>query len=142
MKEQQPQEQVLLGIDYGSGNIGLAFGRGGLTSPLRVISGKNDQVAINEICRIAIENRVTKIVFGLPLTLDGKETAGAKKIKRFSRLVSIALKLPVDFVTEYGTTGDSIEEAVRSGIPQKARRLTDHLSAALILKRYYDEVEV
>lgn len=128
---------VIMGIDYGERNIGLAFGINGLVSPLAVISGKNDETAINEISRLAIENKVSKLIIGIPLTYENKETFQAKKIRRFAKLLKIKLKKPVEFINEYRTSEESVTEAIEFDIPKKKRKTIDDLSAALILKKYF-----
>ena len=133
---------MLLGIDYGDANIGLAFGREGLTTPLKVISGKNTQVAIADIVRISFENKINRIIMGLPLTFDGKETPQSIKIRRFAKTLKIYLKKPLNFVNEVSTTEEAVSEMVRTAHPRKSRRHPDHFSASLILKRFYDEQEI
>lgn len=141
MSEARKNEESLLGIDYGSANIGLAFGSVGLVLPLRVVSGKNEASAVTEISRVIVENKIDKVVIGLPLTLNGKDTSVSGNVRRFSKLLKTRVGIPVEFVNEYGTTIGSIEAAVEMGVPQKKRREIDHLSASLILKRYYSERE-
>jgi len=127
---------MVLGIDYGSNNIGLAFGKGEVVAPLTVISGKNDNTAIKEIARYTAENKVRKLVMGLPLTAEGKDTPQARKIRKFGKLLKIKLKLPLEYVNEFATTKESVLMSIQTGMSQKDRRIVDHLSAALILKRY------
>ena len=139
-KKTQETEEVLIGIDYGEKNIGIAFAKNGIVSPTKVISGTRDEVAITEIARFVLENKVTKIIVGLPLTSDGKDTNQSRKVRRFVKLLKIRLKKPVEFVNEFRTTKDSITEAINLGISKKRRSTVDHLSAALILKEYYSKV--
>jgi putative holliday junction resolvase len=133
------KDEILLGVDYGSSRIGLAFGRKGLVEPLKVVSGKNDTVAINEISRVSLENRITKIVVGLPLTYDGKETLQSKEVRRFAKLLKIRLKKPIVFVDEYGSSKESVRSMLGLGVAKKARRTIDHYAAAVILKSYFDQ---
>jgi putative Holliday junction resolvase len=140
-KAADPLKQKLLGIDYGSTNIGLAFGINRLVSPLNTISGKNAGHAISDITRYIIENKVDKVVVGLPLNPDGKETNQSREVRRFSKLLKTRIKKPVEFVNEYRTTKESRTEAVKLGISKKRRQTIDHLSAALILKEYYNKFE-
>jgi putative Holliday junction resolvase len=130
-------EEIVLGIDYGERNIGVAFGRNGLVSPIKTVPGKNLQEALNEICKIVIFNKVTKIILGLPVDHEGKETVQSKKTRQFSKFLKIRLKRPVQFVDEYGTSAESLEESINFDIPQKRRKVIDHYSAAAILKNYY-----
>lgn len=135
-----PYEEKILGIDYGLSNIGLAFGINNLVSPLKVISGRDSNTAISEISRCVIENKVDKIIMGLPISADGKETPMSRKVRRFSKLLKIRIKRPVTFVNEYRTSEESVTEAINLGVSKKKRRSIDHLSAALIIKEYYSKL--
>ena len=75
---------LFLGIDFGKTNIGLAIGRNGLVTPLEILPGKNIENSLNQINRTIIENKVDKIVVGLPLTADGKDTTESLEIRRFA----------------------------------------------------------
>lgn len=136
---QKDKSEILLGIDYGDKNIGIAFGTNEFVNPLKIVNGANTQAAIHEISRFVIENKVDRVIVGLPLTAEGKETAQSLKTRKFVRLLKIIVKKPVDFFNEYGSSKNAWEEAIEMGIPQSGRRNTDHLSAAVILKRYYQE---
>jgi len=132
-----PYEEKILAIDYGRSNIGLAFGINNLVSPLKVLSDKDSYSAISEISRYVLENKVDKILVGLPISADGKETAMSKEVRKFTKFLRIRLKKPVTFVNEYRTSEESVTEAVNLGISKKRRQTVDHLSAALIIKQYY-----
>lgn len=133
-------EEILLGVDYGGKNTGLAFGRAGLASPMRVISSDDENVVISEISRAALENKTTKVIMGLPLDPEGKDTPQSLVVRRFAKLLKIRLKRPVEFVDESDSSQEAVIGAIHSGISKKARRVADHYSAALLLKRYYNEV--
>ncbi len=137
LSKKHEQEQILLGIDFGEANIGLAFGRNELVSPIKTLSAKDMETAINEIVNTAVHNKVSKIIMGLPLSFDKKETSESVKVRRFAKLLKVRIKRPVVLVDEYGTSLESMEESINQGIPQKSRRKIDHMSAALILSSYY-----
>ncbi|MFA6981594.1 MAG: Holliday junction resolvase RuvX [Patescibacteria group bacterium] len=132
------KSEIFLGVDYGSRNIGLAFGRGGLAQPLKIISGKNQASAIEDIVRVVIENGVDKVVVGLPLTADDKETAQSLETRRFAKILKIKLKRPVEFVNEYETSLDASKAMFGMGFSRNRREQHDHFSAALILKSYFE----
>lgn len=138
-KESEQAEEILLGVDYGESNIGLAFGRQGLALPLRVIPAKNVREAIKEISRVALENKVTKLIIGLPLTAENKETSKSQEVREFTKSLNVHLKLPTEFVNELDTSKDAMKGAISTGISQKNRRKIDDISAAIILNRYYEE---
>ena len=130
---------LFLGIDFGKTNIGLAIGRNGLVTPLEIIPGKNIENSLNQISRTIIENKVTKIVVGLPLTADGKDTTESLEIRRFAKLLKVTTKRAVEFQNEYGTSKAALEEAIDLDTPKNKRGTNDHLAAALILKMYFNE---
>lgn len=132
-------EEILLGIDYGDSNTGLAFGRSGLAAPLEAFTSKDPENLIAHIGKLVITNKVTKLIVGLPLDWEGKETVQSLKVRKFVKLLKIRVKRPVEFVSEHGTTKEAIEGAIRSGYSMRGRRENDALSAAVIVKRYYSK---
>ncbi|NMB91734.1 Holliday junction resolvase RuvX [candidate division WWE3 bacterium] len=130
---------TILGVDYGRANIGLALGRNGLVTPLEVISAKNTNNALIRINRVVIENKVELIILGLPLTMEGKDTAESIEIRRFAKILKTNTKRPVETQNEYGSSARAFEEALDLGISEKHRKTNDHLAAAYILRMYYDD---
>ena len=138
-KTVKEKDEILLGIDYGESRIGVAFGRKGLVAPIRIVSGKNVTTAMSEISRIALEHKVTKIVFGLPLNVEGKETPQSLEVRKFANLLKVRLKKPVEFIDEYRTSKDAVKSMIGLGFSRAVRRNHDHFSAAIILKDYFSE---
>lgn len=138
-KKVNNQNTTILCVDFGKTSIGTALGRNGLVAPLEVISGKNMDTALFKINRLIVENKVEKLVVGLPLTLDDKETAQSLETRRFAKILKVTTKRPVDFQNEYETTKAALTEAIDTDVSEKRRRSSDHLAAAFILKRYYNE---
>ena len=130
---------TLLGVDYGKTNIGLAFGRNGLTTPLEIIPAKNIENVLNKINQVVIENKVDLIVLGLPLTADERDTPESLDARKFIKLLKVNTKRPVEIQNEYGSSIQALEEAVDLGVPEKKRRTNDDLAAAYILRLYYSK---
>lgn len=139
MSKKAFSELTIIGIDYGRTNIGVAIGKNGLVSPLRIIPGKNIETAIHELSRLAFENKIDLFVVGLPLSAEDKETKQSLEVRHFVKLLKLRTKKPVEFKNEYGTTTEALKEAISSGINKKDRKTSDHISAALILKSYCEE---
>jgi len=135
---QKNENETLLGIDYGESNIGLAFGKNAFVTPLKVISGKDTNTAIHEISRLVRQNKISKIVVGLPLSAAGKETHESIQVRKFAKLLKIFTKKPVDFYNEHSSSVDALRAAISMGMSRKARGTTDHISAAIILKNYFE----
>lgn len=138
MDKLNPSE-TFLGVDYGESNTGVALGRNGLVSPLRVLSNMDATNVIRELNRTAIENHVTQIVMGLPTTADGRETRESAAVRKFAKLFKIYSKKSVVFQNEFRSSIESMEESLKYGVSQKRRKKIDHFSAALILKRFFEE---
>jgi putative holliday junction resolvase len=134
-------EDILIGIDYGEEHTGIALGRNSLVTPLLTISNNTPEGTIHEIVRYGIENKVVAFVVGLPLQADNKETKQSLKTRHFSKLLKIVSKKPVYFQNEYGTSMEALEEAIDAGASPKKRSRNDHLSAAIILRHYYQSKE-
>ena len=131
--------KTYIGIDYGETNIGVALGKNGLVNPISVLSGKTPQVAINELNKLALNNKVECFVVGIPLTAEGKETKKSLKIRQFSKLLRVYSKKKVVFQDEHHSSMDAQKEILSEGLSKKNRHTIDHYSAALILKRFFDE---
>ena len=129
----------LIGIDYGSSNIGLSLGVNGFVTPLEIVPGRNTEEAIHKIIRIALENKVDRFVVGLPLTAEGKDTKQSLNTRMFAKKLKVLGKKTVDFQDEFGTSKEALNRAIELETPQKKRKTNDHLSASLILRRYYEE---
>lgn len=131
-------EEILLGIDYGEHKVGLAFGRSDVVMPLKIVGAKDRDAALKEIIQVAKTNHVTKLVIGLPLSFDKKENAQSKAVRQFTKLLNHYLKLPFEFIDEYGTSDDAQGYLVLAGATKNRREMDDAIAAALILKRYYN----
>ncbi|KKS31235.1 hypothetical protein A2380_02395 [candidate division WWE3 bacterium RIFOXYB1_FULL_43_24] len=132
-------DKSYLGIDYGATNIGVALGKNGFVTPLKIINGKSQNTAISQLIRVALENKAEAFIMGLPLTPDGKETAQSLKNRKFAKLLKILSKKPVIFINEE----DSTQEALQSMDIQKSTRkrkvFSDDIAAAIILRRFFQE---
>lgn len=127
-----------LGIDYGKKNIGVAFGVDDLAQPLMVVDGKNWDVAIGRVIKIALENKVEKIIIGLPLSGEGKRMQIAFEVERFGKLLESKAKLKVEFFDETATTKEALMGSIEYGLSQKARRKLDAVAAAIMLQHYVE----
>lgn len=132
------KEEMLLGIDYGERNIGVALGRDGFVNPLTIVSGANSMTAVHEITRLALENKINKFIVGIPLSAEGKETKQSLETRKFVKLLKIVAKKPVIFVNETDTSQEANAQKSFYGIGTKRNALSDHVSAAIILKRYFE----
>jgi putative Holliday junction resolvase len=85
----------ILAIDYGEKNFGLAISdsKGIVASPLEVVSitkNRNLQTVIQEIVKIAQENRAKRILVGKPQSFTEEQKKTEEKIENFIELLGKA----------------------------------------------------
>jgi putative holliday junction resolvase len=130
-----------LGIDYGEKRIGLSFGDDiGLASPLPAAVERTKEARLQHIARMIRERRVTALVIGHPLNMDGSSGFKAKEVEQFVKLLETRFGLPVHLVDERLT---SFEAEVR--LKKRGRKVSresgeiDSMAAALILQDFLDQ---
>jgi putative Holliday junction resolvase len=147
-------EQRFLGIDLGERRIGVAVGDPArrVASPLTTISrAKTVAADAVVISRLAAEQRVSTLVVGLPLDMDGGESLQAARTREWAEAVAVATGLPLRYRDER-LTSERAERRIggaargRSGGPPSAaqrnayRGRVDREAAALILQDEFDDV--
>jgi len=121
---------MIIALDLGEKYVGLAVSFDRKIALARASLKK--EMLVDELKRIKKEEKVEKVIIGLPIGLSGKETKQGKKIKREATLLKKKLKLKVDFFDERLTS----VQAKRSGVAEP------HSEAArLILQSYLDRTE-
>jgi putative holliday junction resolvase len=136
----------ILAIDYGQKKIGLAvtdidrimvFGRG-------IMENKNQDLVYKNLLQLIHEEKVEKIVVGLPLQADGNETEQTKRIRLFANNLKKFLHshdslAEIDFVDESFSTFEAQQFMKKLGIESKKQKQSeDELAAIFILQRYID----
>ena len=137
IKESKYKDKFIIGVDFGDVTTGLALGKNNVVSPIRSVEAKDKMFAVQQISRAAMEQKASAIVLGLPLSIDGKPTKKSLEVRRFSKLLQTHLGIPVIFVDEFGSTEEAQEEAIGEGLPRRAKRNIDGISASIILKRFF-----
>lgn len=122
----------ILGIDFGQKRIGLAWMQVGLDVilPYGVVQKKPDEIVPKELVDLIKEERIQKIVIGLPLGMEGEENTNTKRVRGFGEELQRLIDLPVEFMDERFTT----HEASRMG----GTASLDEKSAMLILEMYQE----
>lgn len=131
----------ILGLDPGERRIGVALSDplGMIAQPHCVIDSRRQDVAV-ELLRIVAEQDVIRIVIGLPISLDGKEHAAARRARSFGEKVKEITGLEPIFTDERFTTSVAEEALIEGGVRRAQRReARDKVAAAIMLQRYLDE---
>lgn len=129
---------TILGIDWGKRRIGVAFSRGEIASPLEVLEVKSRERAVEKVAEICKEMEAKKVVLGVPLDSEGRETAQAKRVRDFGRKLSEKVNAKVIYWNEALSSREAMKKLIEAGRGQKFRRELDAASAAVILQDYLD----
>lgn len=123
-----------LGVDHGKKRIGTAVADGeiGVATPRGVILRASDTQAIEEMKHLIRAERIEKIVVGLPLGLNGKETEMSRSAEEFGRRLAAETGMPVEFENEILTTR-------MAGYDGVGKETIDASAAAIILQSYLDK---
>jgi putative Holliday junction resolvase len=129
-----------LGIDHGLRRIGLAYGDDiGVATPLPAISSEDPSSQWAGLAAMLKERRITEVVVGHPLNMDGSSGPKANEVEAFARRIRSEFGLPVHLVDERLTSYEA-----ESTIPPARRRavrksgLVDSRAATIILQDYLD----
>lgn len=132
----------IMGVDYGDKRIGIALTdlMQIIASPLEVYQTKTLKDDIDYICKIIKDNDVEKVVFGLPLNMDGSEGDRAKITKKFASLVAQQTNAEIVFQDERLSSIEADEILIKCNVKrEKRKKLIDKLSACIILESYLNK---
>ena len=121
----------LMGIDFGSKKVGIAFSdeAQGMAFPLEVVPNTED--LLERVVSLAKTKEISGIVMGESRNYSGLPNTIAKEAEKFAKKLQEHLSVPVYFEPEMLTT----KEAERL---QGSTSMTDASAAALILQSYLD----
>ena len=125
-----------MALDVGTKRIGVALSDylQVIANPCTCIQREPEQKAIEEITKIAKENRVEKIVVGVPYNMDGTLGFQGENCIEFSQKL-----IGVDIILEdERLTSEEAEERLKSRKVdfRKNKGLVDIESACIILEQY------
>jgi len=133
----------ILGIDYGDRTIGLAVSDEMLITAqaLQSYKVKNKEEDIQFFKNLASKYKITQIVIGLPLRMDGSEGSRVKKTKHFASWLNKSLDIPVVYWDERLTTKQALRIMREKRLSNKKKKeLVDQISAVLILSSYLNSL--
>lgn len=130
-----------LGIDYGTRRIGLAYGDElGIATPIPALTDADPARRRAALTAAVKQRRITELVVGYPLNMDGSAGFKAKEVDAFAEDLRKEFGLPVHLVDERLTS-----HMAEAGMTQKelreirGRGIVDSRAAALILQDYLDQ---
>lgn len=131
----------ILGIDYGTKRWGLAYGDEiGVATPLPALTQSTPEARWTALAGLVKERRVTELVLGHPLNMDGSSGPKAREAEAFAARLQGAFGCPVHLADERLTSYEA-----EATIPPRRRRdlrasgLVDSRAAALLLQDYLNQ---
>ena len=139
----QVQAGTVLAFDFGERRIGIAVGEHLINSanPLTTIDNESNEVRFAAITELINEWQPKLLVVGLPLSLDGSETAVTQLCKKFARRLNGRFNLPVMLIDERYSSAEASQLLNQTGIKGRAQKaMLDQVAAQTILRSYFDSV--
>lgn len=127
---------TVLAIDYGSVRVGLAITDTDqkFALALKTVPAEPRNECFEAIRRVVNDERVERILLGLPLTLDGGEGPQVAVVRAFGNELTNNLGLPLEFVDERFSTKSSAMAARMKGM-----KSPDAEAARLLLETWLEK---
>lgn len=135
------RQGTVLAFDFGEKRIGVAVGETLLRQahPLTVIHAHASAERFAAIAALIAEWQPTRLVVGLPGTLDGAPHALAARCTRFANQLHGRFGLPVSLADERLTSVEAEARLRETGHDARsAKAHLDAVAAQLILQTYFD----
>jgi len=133
-----------LAIDYGTKRTGLAICDAGenIATPLTTIHGqkRGQKQLIERIAELIEAEKVEAVVLGLPLNMDGSESAQTKLAREFAERLKGHLNVPIHLQDErLSSFGAEQKLAPANFTKGKMRQRLDAVAAAEILGAFLEQ---
>ncbi|KAF5078968.1 putative pre-16S rRNA nuclease [anaerobic digester metagenome] len=131
----------ILGIDVGDKRIGVA-----VTDPLQItaqgvmtLKRKTRDDDLEAFRDLIDKYEIKKVVAGLPLNMDGSESAQTRKTINFCQFIKKRLKIEIIYIDERLTSSWSEKVLIEGNVSRENRKdYIDMLAAQMILQSYMD----
>ena len=134
---------MVLGVDFGRKRTGTAYMDMDLKIPFpcKLIEESNIRKVKRALIDIIEEKKIDTVVFGLPLSDEGKESEWCFEIKRFADFLLKSVKVEIAFIDEYGTSKEA-EYILRGKKKKIKKKSNDLIAAVLILENYLNYLNI
>ena len=132
----------ILSVDYGDVRTGIAISdvRGMLASPLCVIEQSYQPKLVDRIVQIVEENKIEKIVIGLPRNMDGSYGYSCDECRSLGDAIAEKIDVDIFYEDERLTTVMAHNVLSDNNVRGKKRKQTvDAVSAVMILQSFLDK---
>ena len=125
----------ILAFDFGTKKIGVAVGQTSTftSSPLQVISSKDNKVNWNEIIILLDEWKPQLIIIGKPLNMDGTDSEIMKEVDRFFLKLKNIYDAKYEYIDERLTTFEARQ------ILEDRNSLVDASAAKILIDNWFEQ---
>lgn len=135
----------ILSVDFGDTRTGLAISDVSrfLASGIGYVSPGGIEKTANKVAEVALKEKASAIVVGLPKNMDGSEGFRAARCREFAELLKARLPdIPVAMMDERLTTMSASRYLNETGTRGSQRKgVIDTLSAQIILQNALDRLK-
>ena len=134
-------EGIVLAFDFGLKRIGVAIGITllGKARALTTVAAEGNDARFAAIAKLIGEWQPSRLVVGLPSSMDGSEHAMSARCRRFARQLEGRFGLPVSLIDERLTSNEADRRLTDAGLDSQARKQqVDACAAQIILQDYFD----
>lgn len=133
----------IVGIDFGEARIGLALSDTThfLASPLKTVLAKANLKETAQALWLALQEHgpIEKIVLGLPLHMNGKESPASLRVRELKKHLEELTQVPILLWDERLTTAQVERTLKEANMNRKKRtQYVDAMAAGLILQSFLD----
>lgn len=134
---------MILGVDFGKKRTGTAYMDMEIKIPFpcKLIEESNARKVKMALINIIEEKKIDTVIFGLPLSDNGKENEWCFEIRRFADFLLKSVKVEIVFIDEYGTSKDA-EYILRGKKKSVKKKSNDLIAATLILENYLNYLNI
>ena len=134
---------MILGVDFGKKRTGTAYMDMEIKIPFpcKLIEESNARKIRRALTNIIEEKKIDTVVFGLPLSDDGKESEWCFEIRRFAEFLLKSVKVNIVFIDEYGTSKEA-DIILRGKKIKNKKKNNDLVAAVLILENYLNYLNI
>lgn len=132
----------IMSVDYGDVRTGIAMSdiRGILASPYTVIKESYQPKLVEKIVEIIKENKIEKIIIGLPRNMDGSYGYRCDECKSLGQAITDVIDIEIAYEDERLTTVMAHNVLSSNNVRgQKRKDNVDAVSAVMILQSYLDK---
>ena len=125
----------IVAFDFGTKKIGVAVGQTSTytSSPLQVISSKDNKVKWNEIMILLDEWKPELVIVGKPLNMDGSDSEIMKEVEKFYQKLKSIYDAKFEYIDERLTTFEA-----RQILEEKKFETVDANAAKILIDNWFE----